>query len=250
MGEYVVTWDDSKIIPRLKQEICDKLGDKAWEPLIDGIDVPHHETELKLGCRNMRVIIERLEKLADKETLKGILMRVRHGFDHIPINGPSKEFIECGCDIDVYLERCRNRSKEEFVRHNAEGTLYWGEHITDKALDYFLNTEAVLSPVRKGSQLRIARHPYDITSYFNETDENKKRFHYCHCLFARTSILNNGGAVSKTMCYCSLGLILSGWEETLGVALDGEVVKTVLGGDDICEFIIHLPESVLKNITE
>jgi hypothetical protein len=250
VSEYVVTWDDSKIIPTLKQEICDKLGDKAWDVLVDGIDVPHHETEKKLGCRNMRVIIERLEKMADRETVKGILMRVRHGFDYMPPSGPSKEFIECDCNIDVYLEQCRNRCKEEYVRHNAEGTEYWGDLITDEALDYLLSTEGVLSPVRKGSQLHIAMHPYDMTNYFRETDTHKKRFHYCHCLFARTSILSNEGTVSQTMCYCSLGRVVSAWGETLGVELDGEVVKSVLGGDDICEFIIHLPDSIIKNTCE
>jgi hypothetical protein len=38
------------------------------------------------------------------------------------------------------------------------------------------------------------------------------------------------------MCNCSLGLIISSWEETLGVKLDGDVVESVLGGDDICRF--------------
>ena len=82
MSEYVVAWDDSKIIPRLKQEICNKLGKSAWDLLVDGIDVPHHEIEKTIGCKNMRVIIERLEKIADKETIKSILFRVRHGFEH------------------------------------------------------------------------------------------------------------------------------------------------------------------------
>jgi hypothetical protein len=46
MSDYEITWDDSKIIPTLKQEICGKLGEKTWSLLIDGIDVPHHEAIL------------------------------------------------------------------------------------------------------------------------------------------------------------------------------------------------------------
>ena len=246
MSDYEITWDDSKIIPTLRQEICDKLGIDAWSHLIDGIDVPHHETEKTLGCRNMRVIIERLEKLADNETVKSILMRVRHGFGYTPLIGVSQEFIDCGCNLDAYLSRCKENFMNELIRHNTEGTTYWGDLVTDEVLAYFFTTEGALAPVRKGSELHIARHPYDMNSYFNETDERRKRFHYCHCLFARTSILSDEGTVSRTMCYCSLGLILKSWEETLGVRLDGEVVKSVLGGDDICKFIIYLPDEVME----
>ena len=106
-----------------------------------------------------------------------------------------------------------------------------------------------MAPVRKGSELHITRHPYDMNSYFKETDERKKRYHFCHCLFARTSILIDEGTVSKTMCYCSLGFVISSWEETLGVRLHGDVVESVLGGDDICRFVIYLPDEVVEKYT-
>ena len=250
MSEYEITWDDSKIIPTLKQEIIDKLGEDTWNILIDGIDVPHYETEKTYNCKNMRVLIERLEKLADMEIVKKILLRVRHGYGYTPINGVSKEFADCDCNLDAYLEKCRENFKKELLKHNANGTKYWGDSITDEVLSYFLNTEGLLDPVRKGSELHIARHPYDMNSYFNETDERKRRFHFCHCLFARTYILSDEGTVSKTMCYCSLGLIIKSWEETLGVRLNGEVVQSVLDGDNICKFIIYLPDEVIEKYTQ
>jgi len=249
MSDYEVTWDDSKIIPALKHEICDELGEGAWDMLVDGIDIPHHEIEKTLGCRNMRVIIERLKKMTDRDTAKRILMRIRHGFDHKQLNGVSKDFIECDSNLDAYLLHCKEKFKKELIKHNAEGTKYWGDYITNEVLEYFLNTEGLLAPVRKGSELHITRHPYDMNSYFKETDERRKRFHFCHCLFARTSILSVEGTVSKTMCYCSLGLVISSWEETLGVRLDGDVVGSVLGGDDTCKFIIYLPDEVIENFT-
>jgi len=246
MSDYEITWDDKKIIPALKREICEKLGEETWDALIRDISIPDPDTEKTLSCKNMRVIIDRLEKTADRETVKGILMRVRHGFYYTPPCGPDREFIECGCKLDIYLDQCREKGREELLKHNAEGTKYWGDLVTDEVLDFMLNTEGVLSPVRKGSELHITRHPYDMTSYFNETDKRRKRFHFCHCLFARTSILSDHGTVSKTMCYCSLGLIISNWEKILGVELDGEIVESVLDGDDICKFIIYLPDEAMK----
>ena len=37
MSDYEVTWVDSKIIPTLKQEIIEKLGEEIWNILVDGI---------------------------------------------------------------------------------------------------------------------------------------------------------------------------------------------------------------------
>jgi len=249
MSEYVITWDDKKIIPTFKKLICEKLSKEAWDVLTKDICIPEPDTEGKCGCCNMRIIIKRLEEMADKETIKNILTRVRHGMTREQIGDFKKEFNECGNNIDSFLEYSRKQSKEEFSKHNAEGTKYWGDNITNEALDFLLNTEGVLSAVRKGSELNISRHPYDITSYFNETDKRKKRFHFCHCLFARTSILSDEGTVSKTMCYCSLGLVKAPWENTLGIELDGEVVKSVLDGDDICSFIIYLPQNIIEKYT-
>ena len=58
------------------------------------------------------------------------------------------------------------------------------------------------------------------------------------------------GTVSKTMCYCSLGLIDKSWEEALGVRLNGEVISSVLDGDNICKFIIYLPDEIMEKYIE
>jgi len=36
------------------------------------------------------------------------------------------------------------------------------------------------------------------------------------------------------------------WEAILNVELDGEVVESVLGGDLMCKYVIHLPDEILK----
>lgn len=243
----VITWDDSIIIPRLKQEICGQLGQNAWETLTSGIDIPDLDNEKNCGCKNMCVLIERLEEIADKETVKQILIRVRHGMTREQAGDDREKFIECGSDLDVYLERGETEKREMFIRHNAEGTTYWFDPITDKALDFILNTDAALSAVRKGSELHITMLPYDMKNYFEETDARMKKYHYCHCPFARTSILSDEGSVSKTICNCSLGLAKTVWENTLGMKLDGYVLHSVLGGDDFCTHVLYLPDELCIN---
>ena len=115
MSDYEVTWDDQTIIPTLKQLICDKLGNHAWKTLTEGICVPNPDTEGKCGCCNMRAIIERLEEMTNKKTIKAILFRVRHGMTREQIGDFRKELSDCGNNIDSFLEFRRKQSKEEFI---------------------------------------------------------------------------------------------------------------------------------------
>ena len=64
-----------------KTIVSSKPNGGNTEILCDDIDVPHYEIEKTLSCRNMRMIIDRLEKMTDTSTIKSILMRVRHGFE-------------------------------------------------------------------------------------------------------------------------------------------------------------------------
>jgi hypothetical protein len=86
-------------------------------------------------------------------------------------------------------------------------------------------------------------------SYIVESDERKKRYHACHCPFARESILAENGTVSKTLCYCSLGHAKVMWEVILCTGLDGDVVKSALAGDLMCKYVIYLPDDLIERYT-
>ena len=88
--------------------------------------------------------------------------------------------------------------------------------------------------------------PCETQKYMKETDINKKRYFACHCQFARNSILQKEGAVSKTLCNCSLGHTKIFWEAALDASLDGEVVSSVLCDGLLCRFVIHLPDEIMK----
>ena len=88
--------------------------------------------------------------------------------------------------------------------------------------------------------------PCETQKYLEETDINKKRYFACHCQFARKSILQKDGAVSKTLCNCSLGHTKIFWEAVFDTLLDGEVISSVLGDGLLCRFAIYLPDEVMR----
>lgn len=79
-----------------------------------------------------------------------------------------------------------------------------------------------------------------------ETDKNKKRYFACHCQFARESILQEEGAVSKTICNCSLGHTKVFWEAIFDTPLEGKVVSSVLGDGLLCRFVIYLSDDIME----
>jgi len=80
----------------------------------------------------------------------------------------------------------------------------------------------------------------NLLQYLREEDPVKKRQHYCHCPRIR-AVLMTRATISPTYCYCGAGFYKGIWEEILQKPVRLELLKSVLAGDDVCAFAIHLP---------
>lgn len=72
-----------------------------------------------------------------------------------------------------------------------------------------------------------------------------KRYHACHCPFAKESILSEN-VVSSALCNCSLGHVMNFAEAFMDRELRGKVVHSVLNGDLICEYEIEIPDDIMQ----
>jgi hypothetical protein len=79
-----------------------------------------------------------------------------------------------------------------------------------------------------------------LREYLGEQDATKRRQLYCHCPRVR-EILRSSVRISPTYCYCGAGFYKGIWEEILGEPVEVELLETVLQGDDVCRFAVHLP---------
>jgi hypothetical protein len=96
---------------------------------------------------------------------------------------------------------------------------------------------------RFGNTIRVTRIPFEgaIDAFFAEPNPAKRRaMNYCHCSRVR-DILRTGKDLPRTYCHCSAGFYKKNFEEILGRPVDVEIVETVLSGDEVCSFVIHLP---------
>ena len=83
-----------------------------------------------------------------------------------------------------------------------------------------------------------------IKEFLEAKDDKTKRYHYCHCGWVRDSLKKSDKEqVSPTFCNCSAGWYRQYWEGILGKPVHIKLLKTLVKGDDVCEFEISLPQN-------
>lgn len=92
--------------------------------------------------------------------------------------------------------------------------------------------------VRKGNEIHVRKVPFSSTAYHQTDDPAEKRYLYCHCHWVKAGIKH--GMNLSPMCHCGAGHYKDFWEKVTGGPVEVEIVRTILQGDDCCEFVIHL----------
>lgn len=244
MSDTQINYDGKFGIDTFKREICAALGDKFWDELTAGLVLPDIDKECQCQCRNMHMFMKRLEERIDVETLNSILCNVRHGLHPSQSKWARDEFLVYG-DIDQYLENHLHKQLEYFTELNQEKKDFYGQEITDEVLQFVKDNPSMLAPVRVGNKLHCMAFPYDMKEYLKASDNKMKRYHACHCPFAKESILSEA-PVSATLCSCSLGHVMNFVEAFMDRKLGGRVVCSVLNGDLTCEYEITIPDDVME----
>ncbi len=228
-----------------RREIVAELGEDFWNRLAEGLTLPEIDTEAGCGCQNMARFLKKLENMAEAETVRNILCRVRHGLKPDYAGWAREKFLELG-DLDAFLNYHLENEMAAFEMRNAEGRDFFGQEITDEVLEFLRAHPSMLAPVREGNKLRCMAFPGEMKAYLEAKTPEEKRYYACHCPFARESI-RAGETVPPALCNCSLGHVMNFTEGFLGRELEGRVVRSALGGDLLCEYEIFLPDDVMRD---
>jgi effector-binding domain-containing protein len=94
---------------------------------------------------------------------------------------------------------------------------------------------------REGRILYHTKNPADPEGYAQAKTVEEKRRSYCFCPIIRGN-LDKGMPV--TYCYCGSGWYRQQWETATGKPVRVEVLESILKGDDICRFAVHLAEDI------
>lgn len=245
MGDRNIEYSDKFGIGTFKYEIINELGDGVWHELIKDSHIPDIDTEASCKCKNMAIFMERFEKKIDKQMAKKILSRVRHGLKPSQCAWAREKFLKYN-DLDAFVNDSIKEGIADFEKLHGEAKDFYGQPITKEVLDFIKQNPGMLSGVRDGNKMYFTAFPANMFEYLQASDSRMKRYHTCHCPFAKESILA-GKTVSSTLCYCSLGHIKNFWEAVFDRELDGEVVTSALNGDELCTYVVFLPDDIMNS---
>jgi hypothetical protein len=188
--------------------------------------------------------MERLEAELGEEGCKEVLLSGPHAGPKKAYLPERKAFMESQ-GIDDFLKRRHKEYIDELEQHMKERTLYFTQEIDKQVLDYVRNTPTCQNGVREGNIIYVTKIPYMAKQYLNEKNERMKRYYYCHCPWVREAI-KSGIDISPNFCYCSAAFEKRPWDVIFDQSVKADVIETVLKGDLICRFAIHIPEEYYK----
>ncbi len=93
---------------------------------------------------------------------------------------------------------------------------------------------------REGSIIYSEKGPANPTAYKEAKTAAEKRRAYCFCPLIRENL----DETPKIFCNCSAGWPKQLWEGILEKPLKIEIIRSLIKGDDTCEFAIHLPDGI------
>lgn len=96
-------------------------------------------------------------------------------------------------------------------------------------------------PNREGSVVFSTKQPADPVAYEKATTPAEKRVAYCFCPVIRNR-LDKGMPI--TYCNCGAGWFREQWETATGKPVTVDILQSVLKGDDVCQFAIHLSPDI------
>jgi hypothetical protein len=175
--------------------------------------------------------MNRLDELVETEKSKRIMTGCSCHYPKSDLQDIRKRYEENG-DIDQVI----GMLQEKFVSFLKDGL-----NLSDGMIADIVDRGWGLAGRRDGDRIIATKIPKSayIKEYMEETDIAKKRAIYCHCPRIRNS-LRTGSNISSTYCYCGAGYYKGIWEEILQRPVRVELLKSVLGGDDVCSIAIQL----------
>ncbi len=237
--------DGAEALDNLYKKVGETLGEAKRDKIFEGIELS------PLGSPNtekpivMSAAMERLENQVDAETCKKILGSGLRDLEYAWYQEEKRKFIECG-NIDEYLIKKGDDFIAQLEEIKAENKLFFNQEITDEVISFVNRVPEIGQGVRKGNILYEVKIPHMAIEYLAETDEDKKRYYYCHCPWVKESLKTGEVSISPAFCNCSAAFHKKPWEVIFDQPLEAEILESVLQGDMWCKIAIHLPVQIVE----
>ena len=239
--------DGYESMDNLYQRLGEVVGDDLRDCVFDEMPLPPLGLSRHEKSRYNYQIMRRMDEVFGEASTRDLLQDSLRDLPDASYQDAYREYHEiCEGDIDRFLA-FKDRQFTEVLRGFMErGDLFFGQEITDDVIAFVDANPEIGGGVRAGNVVYETKIPYNTKAYLEETDPQKKRYHYCHCPWAKESLRHGALTVAPVWCQCSGGFHKRQYEVIFGQPIHAEVLQNVLQGDPVCRFAIHLPEEALN----
>lgn len=232
--------DGGEVLGALGETIKKTKGKAKHDKVFRGITMPVMGTTNEGWPEIAKVFMERLENTFGEREAKDLLLTGPHAAPREAFAEDRQKYLKSK-SLDEYL-KLRHADAVDLLRtHMKEKTLFYNQEIDEDVLRFVEDNQEIMGGVRKGGIIYETKVPYMAREYLREKDNKMKRYYACHCPWVRESILS-GPKVSPDFCYCSAGYHKRPWDVVFDESVRVDVLETVLKGDTVCRFAIHVPE--------
>lgn len=205
--------------------------------------------QIMQGSENLSMATDRAEVIAWSAEAMDILDR------SLPEEKRIELMTSCGCQVPAenLVDACRIYRDTgsidrvlEVLQAQFETFLQEDLDLEPEQIQSVVESRMGMAGVRKGSTITATKIPKSgyLKAYLAEPDPEKRRQMYCHCPRIR-AVLEIGGQISPTYCYCGAGFYKGLWETILEQPVRVELLESVLAGGEVCRVAVHLPEDAV-----
>jgi hypothetical protein len=236
--------DGGEVSGNLYRLVGERFGVRIRDDVFRGIGIAPYGTPSPEKPSYLHPVLHRLRDKVGEQACNEFLsmcMRDLPDKDYIP---EREAYREAG-SIDEYIRRRKEALIGRLEACMREGKPYFAQEITTEVIEFVRSQPEMGGGRREGNVVYETKMPYMTKEYLLETDPVLKRYHACHCPWARDAIRSKGVRLLETFCYCSGGFHKKPWEVIFDRHLRVEVLESALRGDVRCRFAIHLPPEAL-----
>ncbi|NHK31560.1 MAG: hypothetical protein FK730_09425 [Asgard group archaeon] len=241
--------DGSNVPDNLSKTLDEMVKPEIVKKILEGIDFPPLGTTADKKPIITKKVVERLVENLDEKTCHKVLVNNLHGIPKESIKKQREAFLKAK-NVDEYLNERRENFIKSLEKIRDEKRLFFTQELDDKVIEHVKNNPQIEGGVRKGNIVYAEKIPYMTKKFLNETDENMKKYYYCHCSWVREALKTGDVKVPSKFCDCSAGYYKNQWDVILDQPVDVDTVETIIDGHSRCLFAIHLPDEVVKKAEE
>jgi hypothetical protein len=220
-------------------------GEEKRSEVFNGFEKPPLGTTPDAYPPCTKDLLDKLNVFLTQEDVKKVLAGNHH---RIPLEAFAEKVKrwEASKTMEEFLTGEHKRLVAELEDAWKSGRLWYEQVITPEVVEYVKGDQTIQNGILVGDVVLKSKIPFNPDKWLKEKDPKMRRYYACHCQLARDAILNDTAKPLSTFCYCSAGYEKLPLEVILGVALEVEVLESVLSGGEKCRFAVKIPKNKLK----